>query len=432
MTQQASRLLFGLPLPTGLLLLGALSLACTGRAAATESQYSLGPQDRVKIHVYEWPALTGEFTISSEGSVSLPLIGDITAAGLQTTQLANLVSSRLKDKAGLTEPPSTAIGVVQYRPFYIIGGVERAGEYSYRPGMLVLNAMSIAGGLYRRPETSTWTASQDRLRAEGEAQALRARRSDLLARQARLQAELAQQTKPATNPKTSEPAGGAISEGERSMLNAQRDRQQNEVRALQQSVTLLKEEIVSLKAQYDAAEKQRLAVQREVTDTRDYIGRGLAPTNRLMPLERTVAQIEREQKEMDTQVLRAKQQINAAERTMSSLADERTVVIIRDLLEVQTTIHEMDKRILSAERIIQAHSAYAGEAARSSSDAAMRISYTIVRTENSQPREFDAEETTPMKPGDILKVQLLRDDTGINDGRNLRLSQIRSKLSQDR
>ncbi|WP_284209866.1 polysaccharide biosynthesis/export family protein [Methylorubrum aminovorans] len=110
------------------LLLGLCLLGASPRAAAEAVQYRLGAQDRLRIHVYEWPALTGEFTVGADGTLSLPLIGQVSVTGLQPADLAQEISTRLKARAGLTEPPDTAVGIAQYRPFYVIGGVERSGS----------------------------------------------------------------------------------------------------------------------------------------------------------------------------------------------------------------------------------------------------------------------------------------------------------------
>ncbi|GAA0281291.1 polysaccharide biosynthesis/export family protein [Methylorubrum aminovorans] len=397
------------------LLLGLCLLGASPRAAAEAVQYRLGAQDRLRIHVYEWPALTGEFTVGADGTLSLPLIGQVSVTGLQPADLAQEISTRLKARAGLTEPPDTAVGIAQYRPFYVIGGVERSGEYTYRPGMLVLNAVSIAGGAYRRPETAnSWPIVFERLKADAELPILRQKRRELLAREARLKAEIAGLEKQGTLPAgaAAAPEGvPGVAGSEQRMYGALRAHQLNELRALQQSATLHQEEIVNLKGQREAAEKLRQSVLRELAEVRDLMGRGLTPTSRILPLERTLAQIEREQKELDAQALRARQNINTAERTAATVRDERAVAAVRDLLEAQALLHDTDGRIAGAERLMRESANQAGESAISERDAPTQFAFAIVRVEGGETREFEAQETTPVLPGDILKVQLVRRET---------------------
>ncbi len=111
----------------------ALAVSFLGVTGAQAETYRLGVQDKLKIHVSEWPALTGEFTVGADGQVSLPIVGEIKAMGLLTGELAAMISRRLQEKGALKDPPDTAVDIASYRPFYILGQVATPGEYSYRP-----------------------------------------------------------------------------------------------------------------------------------------------------------------------------------------------------------------------------------------------------------------------------------------------------------
>jgi polysaccharide export outer membrane protein len=111
--------------------------------------YQLGAGDALIIRVYDQTQLSGPFSISDGGSVDLPLIGPVHAAGLSTGQLAASIARALKD-SHLILKPSVAVEVGRYRPFYILGEVSRPGQYSFRPDMTVLTAISIAGGFTDR------------------------------------------------------------------------------------------------------------------------------------------------------------------------------------------------------------------------------------------------------------------------------------------
>lgn len=81
--------------------------------------------------------------------MSLPLVGEIQAAGVTPADLGRIIGDQLKERLGMIDAPDTAVEVVQYRPFYIIGQVDKPGEYPYRPGLTVLQALSVAGGMQR-------------------------------------------------------------------------------------------------------------------------------------------------------------------------------------------------------------------------------------------------------------------------------------------
>lgn len=97
------------------------------------------------------PELTGEFEVSGSGVLSLPLIGEIQAIGLSTTQLQNSVAAVLRQ--GYLNDPRVSVEVLNYRPYYILGEVTRAGEYPYSSGLTVMNAVAKANGFTYRADT---------------------------------------------------------------------------------------------------------------------------------------------------------------------------------------------------------------------------------------------------------------------------------------
>lgn len=120
-------------------------------APTTEAAYRLGSGDKIKLTVFGEPELTGEFEVSGSGVLSLPLIGEIQAIGLSTTQLQNSVAAVLRQ--GYLNDPRVSVEVLNYRPYYILGEVTRAGEYPYSSGLTVMNAVAKANGFTYRADT---------------------------------------------------------------------------------------------------------------------------------------------------------------------------------------------------------------------------------------------------------------------------------------
>lgn len=115
------------------------------------SSYVLGPSDRVRLKVYGENDISGEYEIDANGLVSVPLAGRLKASGLTTRQLEKAIVSALSK--GLLRDPRVNVEVATYRPFYILGEVKRAGEYPYKSGLTVLDAVASAGGFtYRANE----------------------------------------------------------------------------------------------------------------------------------------------------------------------------------------------------------------------------------------------------------------------------------------
>ncbi len=133
--------------------------ACSGPGSnlppiptADVTGYKLGAGDQVRIITFSDEQLTGEFRVADSGTIALPLLGSVKAAGLTPVQLEGEVASALRQR-NLYKDPSVAVEVIAYRPVFILGEVNRPGQYPYQPGMTVVTAVAIAGGFtYRAVE----------------------------------------------------------------------------------------------------------------------------------------------------------------------------------------------------------------------------------------------------------------------------------------
>lgn len=110
----------------------------------TETDYRLGSGDKIRLTVFGEEDLSGEFQVDGNGFVRLPLIGQIKTMGLNAHELE--ASIRVALANGYLNDPRVNVEVTTYRPFYILGEVNRPGEYPYVNGMTVPNAIALAGG----------------------------------------------------------------------------------------------------------------------------------------------------------------------------------------------------------------------------------------------------------------------------------------------
>jgi protein involved in polysaccharide export with SLBB domain len=115
--------------------------------------YVLGAGDKIRVTVYGEDTLSGEFVVAGNGKISFPLIGDVQAAGLTVRDFLDQVRTLLSD--GYIRDPKVNAEVLNYRPFYILGEVNKPGEYPYTNGLTVLNAIATAGGFTYRANTKT-------------------------------------------------------------------------------------------------------------------------------------------------------------------------------------------------------------------------------------------------------------------------------------
>jgi polysaccharide export outer membrane protein len=123
--------------------------------SSAAASYVLGPNDRVRLKVYGEPDIAGEYEVDNNGNVSIPLAGHIRAAGLTTRQLERSIASALSK--GIVRDPRVNVEVALYRPYYILGEVKKGGEYPYRLGLTVMDAVARAGGFtYRANENKVY------------------------------------------------------------------------------------------------------------------------------------------------------------------------------------------------------------------------------------------------------------------------------------
>ena len=108
--------------------------------------------DKIRVTVFGEEKLSGEFDIDPNGFVSLPLAGTMKAAGQAKIDLEKAVAEKLK--ANFLKNPRVTVDVASYKPFYVLGEVQRPGEYPYKSGLNVVSAMAVAGGsTYRASAT---------------------------------------------------------------------------------------------------------------------------------------------------------------------------------------------------------------------------------------------------------------------------------------
>jgi len=120
-------------------------------AVRTVPEYRLGPADKVRVNVFGEEALTGEFLVGGSGKISLPLLGEVQAAGLTISQFQEEIAIALRQ--GYINEPRVSAEVLNYRPFYILGEVNKPGEYPYTNNLTVLNAVATAEGFTYRADT---------------------------------------------------------------------------------------------------------------------------------------------------------------------------------------------------------------------------------------------------------------------------------------
>jgi protein involved in polysaccharide export with SLBB domain len=399
-------------------------------AAVMAADYKLGASDRVKIRVQEWPDLTGEYTVTAEGDVSLPLIGNIGAVGMGVNDLAKEISDRLQQRSERAERVLTAVEVAQYRPFAIMGDVQRPGQYPYRPGLTVIEAISTAGGYYR-PELGLLRLGRDVAVASGEINTQSGKLNRLLAREARLRAALDGRDDiplpPELAKQKNDPEISGIMKNEQDSLVLENEMKRSENAGVESIKSLYLSEIDSLRGHVKALTQEQDSIGTQLKEMRAMAARGLALAPTMFALERSFAQVASQQMATETAIVRAQENITLAEQRVSQVQKDRRSIETRDLERTRDEIADAREKIATATQLLhEAQTSAPAEARERSSQNGDRSSFIILRRDGETVREVAADETTLVAPDDVIKIPTVRLPQQVARGAFLSLSRAGS------
>lgn len=106
--------------------------------------YRVGAGDRIKVSVYNVDKLTGEYLVGGDGRIAVPILGRVPVGGMTLDDIAALLAARLGD--GYFINPNVTVDIAAYRPVYILGEVQRPGQYPFAEGMTINRLVAAAGG----------------------------------------------------------------------------------------------------------------------------------------------------------------------------------------------------------------------------------------------------------------------------------------------
>ena len=123
-----------------------------GTAAYTPTVYRLAAGDKLSITVFGEESLSREYSITPQGDLAFPLLGDVPVADKTVGELQEVLRGKLAE--GYVNDPRVTVEVLNYRPFYVLGEVSKAGEFPFSDGLTVVQAVARAGGFTYRADRS--------------------------------------------------------------------------------------------------------------------------------------------------------------------------------------------------------------------------------------------------------------------------------------
>lgn len=396
------------------LMLGALLASTAFVTLATAEQMQLAPQTKLRLSVVQfvastgdykrWDALGGDLEVAPDGTLSVPTLGAIDVTGLSAETLGSEISRRLKLKLGLLDAPDATIQVIEYPPVFVVGSVSNPGQFPFRPGMTVVQALALAGG-ERRVEGTSSLSSTIRLEAD-----LNGFRSDMLratARLARLESEFARQTE-ITFPAeldAKDPTTAEIMEQERRIFQSRINEFERQQTGLTQLAELYGVEIDALGQKAKATQEQMDRAQKQVDTVTALVNAGSATVARLTDAQRVLSDLRSDKLDNLIATMTARENLNHSQRDLAKLQDEQQSDASTQLQAEQAGLEKLLLNQDATMRMLR-QSVEFDRSTKLAGSMRISLSYTILRQQNGQPATLDASEASILQPGDLIKVTM--------------------------
>jgi protein involved in polysaccharide export with SLBB domain len=118
--------------------------------SASMDGYRLGTGDEIKVTVFDEPSFSGVFIVDGLGMISMNLVGQIEVKNLTLKEVQAVIEAKYREPPTILRNPRVSAEMVKGRPYYILGEVNKQGEYPFTSGLTVMNAIVAAGGFTYR------------------------------------------------------------------------------------------------------------------------------------------------------------------------------------------------------------------------------------------------------------------------------------------
>ena len=342
----------------------------------------------------EHPEMTGEYIVQLDGTIFLPLIGKVNAAGQGEESLVTILER--KSKAIFHGPTNVSVHLVEREPVYVTGDVPQPGAFKYDPGMVILNAVGLAGLHAAGPDLG---ARLDVVRESERLQESQIELADLLARRGVLVAN--------RNGRTPTPSqdlvhlvgasdAAARIAAAKGVLDLEADKLASEQKILDENLAMLTQERSSLTQGLSEAEASTKYHAERFNAVAQLHQKGIM-TDATYDLSRGELENSRARwSDIRAALTRVEQRIlEVAEQKSNSIADTN--------IAREREINQLEVEIQQAE-VLQSTLGPTLVSIGLSGATPTQPHYKIVRHSMKGLHEFDADKFAAVQPGDIVEV----------------------------
>jgi polysaccharide export outer membrane protein len=409
--------------------LAALLLVLGALPAAAEYRISAG--DTIEVTALSIPTFKQEATVGTDGTIMVPLLGEVPAAGLTLAELRQNLQKSLPAKAvrqrnsegkesiAVIEADEIGVRISKYQPVYLSGDVTKQGEHPFHPGMTVRQAVALAGGynlLRFRMENPVIESAN--LRAEYDAAwASIARESANVWRLKAIIASARGDKASAAPPAPDAPAsrGTVAQKLAEQQLRVQMSDMAKEKEHLQRSLAKSQTQLANLTEQQSKEKEGVTADGDEYDAVRALFQRGAVVTTRLTDARRAVLL-------SSTRALQTTVQVTQLERDKSDVARKLERVDDQQAMEAMEKLQVSEDNLAALRSKLNSINdklVYTGALrAQLLTGSRARASVSVFRQNTTAQNRIDAAEDTELQPGDVVEVVLKPDPAlrGVGDG----------------
>jgi polysaccharide export outer membrane protein len=123
----------------------ALSASASSAPTSFALDYVVGPQDVLKIIIFDEPTMSGTYRVDADGTFQYPMLGRVAAGGMRVRDIAQMLKTKLED--GYINRAQVAVDVDQFRSrsIFVVGEVRSPGKYPITGQMSLIEALAAAG-----------------------------------------------------------------------------------------------------------------------------------------------------------------------------------------------------------------------------------------------------------------------------------------------
>jgi len=378
--------------------------------------YRFGGGERIVLRVGEWssternfttwPGLSGDYAVAPDGTLMVPLAGQVVLTGKTVDALAEEIAAMLQRRIGLAQKPAVSVEVSAYKPIYVTGSVTSPGSYAFDYDMTVEQAIAVAGGVFRPAAALNQSAGQQLMQMRNELDRMQSRITELEITEARLVAEIdAYDQSNLSDPVSFAGSGSRPGLLQMQILEANRATILKRKASLTDLEGLLREQIITLGTEIGLRDSQLASARENLESAESLAGRGLVVNSRVSDLSFAVNDYEAKRLQLEMAKLTAEQQLNGALRDRASLLADAKAKRLEDLSSVRSELDDSRLRLSGMRDLYAQASLTAGAVIAEAPVPVPR--YAVSRLKDGKIISLPLGATDRLKPGDTLSVEVV-------------------------